>query len=181
MSTKFVRLFLGSRLCAPPAAPLPSSSPCLTGRLHFYVKAIIPRPPAQELRGPGLSPSTQGHVKVRDTRVMGDVPGGALWNLRGPVSAERSAGAAENSRCLRPEGPSFGNSNPAAGGKRPRTGRDFTQRAKGISPHYRDQGLIRHFDAALPISNRVFTFVLSCAKFDVTVAERQNRHAPSGR
>jgi hypothetical protein len=64
-------------------------------------------------------------------------------------SAERSAGAAENSRCLRPVGPSFGNSNPAAGGKRPRTGRRFHTASERDIPHDKDQCLIPHFDETL--------------------------------
>jgi hypothetical protein len=92
---------------------------------------------------------SQGPSKTH-IRVMGDVPGGALCNLRGPVSAKRSGGAAENSRCLRPKGPSFGNSNPARRGKRPRTGRRFHTASERDIPRYKqDQCLIPHFDGPL--------------------------------
>jgi hypothetical protein len=94
----------------------------------------------------------QGHVKVQHAcnggcpwRSLVKSPGTRL----GEAQCRRSREFLPPGRDLRPARPSFGNSNPAAGGKRPRTGRRFHSASERDIPQYKDQCLIPHFDGAL--------------------------------
>jgi hypothetical protein len=66
----------------------------------------------------------------------------------GGAQCRRSREFLPPGRDLRPAGPSFGNSNPAGGGKRPRTGRRFHTASERDIPHYKDK-IIPHFDGVL--------------------------------